>query len=899
MGIFGGSNLSSKIKPLLVVLAPISFVVGTVFMLSFGSGLSMTDSIEDDMENNIDGTTTEDMILSNIAAHRYDSYDYGQFELTKEDLIDILNEVKATKEIRATSFDYQYYWETWCVCDYTTIEDGLYFDTSTMTIQSGPHSVSKSTAWWEEKSEEDIKGSDPNASDFVWGWHCGYRYTDGYTTKTPTRFNGVQLDEYKEAPLTLDNSIEREDEYSVDWQSIYALCVMASQEQISEWKDDWQNDDQEEKIDLRVDADTIEKVIDAFRYEFVYGFDGSNAKNVKETARWQVLDRQYLDENGEPTEEAYKIFVVRRRTPLEMLRQGNSEIRYKCKKIQYEVQEKQMNWNALEKITYVGESSGDWSVEDNGTTVYKRTLRKKPATSLLGVSNSYMYVKLNAKKNTFDTAHGEIDGADKYKKFEQYVEGNDCVHVGSGMTNLNDECEYQNNKQFAEGEYGCNAERFYTTCTTVVNQFDWNLFFSILETLPDSDASVDKYTKIYEEWKNNHFTKRALTEDEFKHTQEFANEAELKDKKIIFGSNRKTEDDYFIPDLDEYSSDAASDRSLMVGDNLTEEQIRAIFNGFSPFAGRESSLFHDDSIVGWLMKFQEKYPDASLIGLISLAACESGYGTSPLCNDYWNFIGWGAFDNAPRAGESQYGNFKKLSETEGDGTVGYALYRCFEKIYLNYLAAGQDSYHTMRWNNGTHQYCTSLTWEFTNANIRAQIEKHLGIESPGIYGGSSEPIDLGTLPSDQAEVIASFGPPLYHAYSISSPFGLRKSPTKGASTNHKGVDLNSSDDFGKPIYAVADGVVTYTGWPGNGTNGSGWMVSIEHGAGVVTRYMHMAEKGSIIIAGEKVVYEAGTHVRKGQIIGYIGETGVGTGPHLHFELMIDGTHVDPLDYMNL
>ncbi len=118
---------------------------------------------------------------------------------------------------------------------------------------------------------------------------------------------------------------------------------------------------------------------------------------------------------------------------------------------------------------------------------------------------------------------------------------------------------------------------------------------------------------------------------------------------------------------------------------------------------------------------------------------------------------------------------------------------------------------------------------------------------------------------------------------VSSPFGDRDAPTAGASTNHKGVDLSAPE--GTPIYATRAGVVTIARW----SNSAGNYVTINHGDGFSSVYMHMTN----------YVVSAGQAVSQGQLIGYVGSTGISTGPHLHFGIAYNGTYVNPALYVNL
>ena len=95
---------------------------------------------------------------------------------------------------------------------------------------------------------------------------------------------------------------------------------------------------------------------------------------------------------------------------------------------------------------------------------------------------------------------------------------------------------------------------------------------------------------------------------------------------------------------------------------------------------------------------------------------------------------------------------------------------------------------------------------------------------------------------------------------------------------HAGLDIGAG--WGSPIVAAADGQVIGAGWAG----GYGREVQIAHGGGIVSLYGHMSE----IVATE------GSYVRRGQLIGYVGSSGLSTGPHLHFEVRQGGQPVNPL-----
>jgi murein DD-endopeptidase MepM/ murein hydrolase activator NlpD len=115
--------------------------------------------------------------------------------------------------------------------------------------------------------------------------------------------------------------------------------------------------------------------------------------------------------------------------------------------------------------------------------------------------------------------------------------------------------------------------------------------------------------------------------------------------------------------------------------------------------------------------------------------------------------------------------------------------------------------------------------------------------------------------------------------SISAGFGWRVNPWPEF---HKGLDLAA--DYGTPVHAAADGVVRSAGWDG----GFGNKVDIDHENGYHTWYAHLS----------RFAVSPGEHVRKGETIAYVGATGEATGPHLHYQVMLEGQAIDPYPYLN-
>lgn len=116
---------------------------------------------------------------------------------------------------------------------------------------------------------------------------------------------------------------------------------------------------------------------------------------------------------------------------------------------------------------------------------------------------------------------------------------------------------------------------------------------------------------------------------------------------------------------------------------------------------------------------------------------------------------------------------------------------------------------------------------------------------------------------------------------ITSYFGYRDIGVAGASSNHGALDIAAG--YGTPIYAADGGTVVASGWDG----GYGYRIRVDHGNGMVTLYAHC----SSLLVG------SGEHVYKGQLIAYMGSTGISTGSHCHFGVYVNGTAVDPLNYL--
>jgi murein DD-endopeptidase MepM/ murein hydrolase activator NlpD len=142
-------------------------------------------------------------------------------------------------------------------------------------------------------------------------------------------------------------------------------------------------------------------------------------------------------------------------------------------------------------------------------------------------------------------------------------------------------------------------------------------------------------------------------------------------------------------------------------------------------------------------------------------------------------------------------------------------------------------------------------------------------------GGRSQWIDAADADQPASVASATMLPVAGH---ITSYFGYRYHPILHFTRFHAGLDIGAG--WGSPIVAAGDGEVVGAGW----TGGYGRQVRIAHAGGLTSSYSHMSE----------IVAQPGTFVHAGQLIGYVGSSGLSTGPHLHYEVKLGGTPVNPL-----
>ncbi len=319
---------------------------------------------------------------------------------------------------------------------------------------------------------------------------------------------------------------------------------------------------------------------------------------------------------------------------------------------------------------------------------------------------------------------------------------------------------------------------------------------------------------------------------------------------------------------------------------LTSAQFKAVhdriqYNVDVPIEGLPSFITQE-MVVGALKAQDETgYPASVTIAQIIQESGygkygpggEDGKGLSYLAFEYCNLFG---IKGAGTAGSVSM----KTNEMDETGRT-YSAYAGF-RAYHTYTECIEDR------NKLLDEVYSDLTENVTDANTFAikigkrwatdiNYGKHL-IHTMRLY--DLYRLDEMTL-NEFTDMIGEFANPCPGSV-ITSLFGKRTAPLAGASTYHRGLDLGTGA-YNIPTYAAKAGTVIFAGEAG----ACGNLITIDHGDGLITKYMHHAE----------IYVKEGDTVEKGQQIGLSGTTGNSTGNHLHFQVEEDGRAVDPLKYL--
>jgi murein DD-endopeptidase MepM/ murein hydrolase activator NlpD len=181
---------------------------------------------------------------------------------------------------------------------------------------------------------------------------------------------------------------------------------------------------------------------------------------------------------------------------------------------------------------------------------------------------------------------------------------------------------------------------------------------------------------------------------------------------------------------------------------------------------------------------------------------------------------------------------------------------------------------------------TVTSEQIQDADVSSSLDQLHALRTSALTGATMVGLTMGlTRNATTADWFkANSAPNLWPVQGqVTGSFGERIDPFNGEGAFHSGVDIGSS--YGAPVIAPADGVVTFSEILG----GYGKAIMIDHGNGISTRYGHLS--GYAVTAGQAV--------HRGDVIGYIGESGRSTGPHLHYEVRINDTPVNPYKYLRM
>jgi murein DD-endopeptidase MepM/ murein hydrolase activator NlpD len=181
---------------------------------------------------------------------------------------------------------------------------------------------------------------------------------------------------------------------------------------------------------------------------------------------------------------------------------------------------------------------------------------------------------------------------------------------------------------------------------------------------------------------------------------------------------------------------------------------------------------------------------------------------------------------------------------------------------------------------------TTASEQFQDADVSSSLDQLFALKSTALSGAATIGISLGLSKNVTTAdwLRASAAPNLWPVEGqITGSFGERIDPFNGEGAFHSGVDISAG--FGQPVIAPADGVVVFADFMG----GYGRAIVLDHGHGITTRYGHLANFA--VISGQRV--------QRGDTLGYVGLSGRSTGPHLHYEVRINDTPVNPHKYLRI
>jgi len=188
--------------------------------------------------------------------------------------------------------------------------------------------------------------------------------------------------------------------------------------------------------------------------------------------------------------------------------------------------------------------------------------------------------------------------------------------------------------------------------------------------------------------------------------------------------------------------------------------------------------------------------------------------------------------------------------------------------------------------NADKNLVTASSENVPDADVNSSLNQLYALKTSALTGATMTGLSLGltrnVTTADWQR--ANSAPNLWPVEGfVTGSFGERIDPFNGEGAFHSGIDISAS--YGQPVIAPADGVVLFADFLG----GYGKAIMIDHGHGIRTRYGHLSN----------FAVASGQHIQRGDVIGYVGLSGRSTGPHLHYEVLINDTPVNPHKYLRL
>lgn len=541
-----------------------------------------------------------------------------------------------------------------------------------------------------------------------------------------------------------------------------------------------------------------------------------------------------------------------------------------------------------------------------------------------------------------------------YRKMADRIQGNTGEGTGIQITdqrvpalapysihNFYTVISYQYKLDEQEGAQVCtsmtvtvDAQRFMSMVQEFIPDFTFQHFFELMELLPGTQKEIEKYRNLEEIYESGQAAQeeydlalksgltpsmspeqvraqyqRTFTTDSFPSAGIYVGplSSHFNDPRYEYTGEGAvwigTHGDASFDDW--FRVEDGAKLPLNASDNLSKAQIRQIIEYMQEtYKGYLSNYLVQDCVIDALYDWQQGQ-DCSVSAMLAITVQEGAYNISK--NNYnasqdWNVMNIVYTEGCgfePSSVRSKFRDYKKKYCLIDTSKMKEKEKIVEEAPYFAQALTAQFDYIASHYFTASRNQITFFAMQFSaeyNLQVPTQ-DAYLEAEGSLVHCYCPWWDDSAMLPSKRGwcnacagirtNLLAAAGLtinseyqfPLEYYTRVSSEFGTRIHPISGELTSHAGIDIAAPE--GTAIYAVADGTVTEAGY--NDVAGNNCRIS--HSGGVLTtRYLHMKASASVSV---------GESVTKGQVIGYVGQTGSATGPHLHFEVKRNGVLVDP------